>query len=76
MTQKKNHKRIEAIAKRIKELRVKSGYTSYETFATDHDMPRKNYWRIESGHNFTIDTLLRITDIHGITLEEFFKGIK
>ncbi len=74
--EEKNKKRSKAIAARIKELRIGAGYTSYETFATDHGMPRKNYWRIEHGNNFTINTLLRITNIHGITLEEFFKGLK
>ncbi|NYJ28190.1 helix-turn-helix domain-containing protein [Allomuricauda sp. ARW1Y1] len=71
-----NHKRKKAIAKRIKELRINSGYSSYETFATDNGLSRKNYWRIEKGGNFNITTLLKITTIHGITLEEFFKGIK
>lgn len=65
-----------AIADRIKELRIKSGYTSYETFAIENGLPRKNYWRMETGENFTINTLIRILKIHGVSLEEFFKGIK
>ncbi len=32
-----------AIGERIRELRVKADYTSYETFAIDNDLPRKNY---------------------------------
>ena len=71
-----NQNRIDAIAKRIKDLRIKTGYTSYETFATDNGLPRKNYWRIESGKNFTIDTLLRILNIHDITLEQIFRDLK
>lgn len=76
MTQEVDNKRIEAIGAHIKALRLKAGYTSYETFATDHGLPRKNYWRIETGYNFTIDTLLRILDIHKMTLAEFFKDLK
>ncbi|CAL2104150.1 XRE family transcriptional regulator [Tenacibaculum sp. 190130A14a] len=70
-----NQTRRKAIGNRIKELRKKAGYSSYETFATDNGMPRKNYWRVENGNNFTINTLLRLSEIHKITLEEFFKGI-
>ena len=68
-------KERELIANRVKELRILSGYTSYETFAMENGLPRKNYWRIEKGENFTINTLIRILKIHNISLEEFFKGI-
>ncbi len=76
MTPKKDQSRIEAIAKRIKELRVEAGYTSYEKFAVDNGLERKQYWRLEKGHNFMITSLLRILDIHSISLEEFAKGLK
>ena len=76
MTDDENKSRAEAIGNRVKELRKKSGYNSYETFAVDNNMSRRNYWRIEKGKNFTIETLLKITKIHKITLEEFFKGLE
>ncbi|WP_103069257.1 helix-turn-helix transcriptional regulator [Aquimarina sediminis] len=76
MAIEKNEALKKAIGERIRELRIKANYTSYETFALDNDLPRKNYWRLEKGYNFTIETLLRIVSIHDITLEEFFKGIK
>jgi len=31
---------------------------------------------METGENFTINTLIRILKIHDISLEDFFKGIK
>ena len=65
----------EAIANRLKELRIKAGYTSYETFAIENGLPRKNYWRMEKGENFTINTLIRILKIHNISLGDFFKGM-
>jgi hypothetical protein len=68
--------RILAIAKRIRELRVKKGYTSYEKFAFDNDLSRVGYGNHEKGRNIRMSSLLRIIDIHGITLEQFFKGIK
>ncbi len=72
---KDNQKRIKVIGERIKELRVKAGYTSYETFAQDKGIDRKNYWRLEKGSNFTLNTLIRICNIHNISLKEFFKDI-
>ncbi|WP_431126306.1 helix-turn-helix domain-containing protein [Flagellimonas flava] len=74
--QKENFiKEREAVAVRLKELRIKAGYTSYETFAIENGLPRKNYWRLEKGENFTINTLIRILKIHGISLGDFFKGM-
>ena len=67
--------RILKIADRIKELRIKAGYTSHEQFAWDHDISRVQYWRMEKGANITMTTLLKIVDIHKISLEEFFKGM-
>ncbi len=67
--------RIRKIAEKIKHLRIKAGYTSHENFAWEHELSRVQYWRVESGSNITIKTLLRILDIHKISLEEFFKGL-
>ncbi len=57
----------------IKTLRLKKGYKSYETFALDHNLDRKQYWRIENGANITIKSLLAIIKLHKITLPDFFK---
>jgi hypothetical protein len=68
-------KRVHQIAFRIKELRKKSGFSSYEDFAWEHNFKRAQYWRLEKGANFTIVTLLKVLDAHKISLEEFFKGL-
>lgn len=68
--------RILKIANRLKELRQKKGYTSSETFANQFDLSRVHYWRLEKGTNLTIDSLLKIIDIHNITLKEFFGDIE
>jgi transcriptional regulator with XRE-family HTH domain len=69
--------RIKRIGERVKELRIKKGFTSYETFAFENELPRVQYGRLERGAaNFKMATLMRVIDIHKITLEEFFKGIK
>lgn len=64
--------RIEAIGKKLRQLRIDAGYTSYETFAFENNIARKQYWRLEKGANFNIETLLKILDIHKISLTEFF----
>jgi transcriptional regulator with XRE-family HTH domain len=68
--------RIQAIAEKLKKMRIKAGYTSYENFAVDNDLNRVQYWRIEKGKNFTLSYLLRLLDIHQISLKEFFKDLK
>lgn len=67
--------RVQAIANKIRQLRIDAGYTSHENFAWDNDLSRVQYWRIETGANITMKTLLKILDIHGLTLSEFFNGL-
>lgn len=69
-------RRIKAIAHKIKELRKTKGYRSAEIFAYDNNLNRVSYWRIENGFNITLKTLIRIVDIHGISLSEFFRDIE
>ncbi|MFN4147434.1 MAG: helix-turn-helix domain-containing protein [Runella sp.] len=67
--------RLKEIALKIKDLRKKSGWKSYETFALDHHLDRKQYWRVENGSNITLATLLKILDIHQVSLKEFFNEL-
>lgn len=67
--------RIILIANKLKELRIKKGYTSHETFAFENNLNRVQYWRIEKGSNITLKTLIAILDIHNITLSDFFQDI-
>ena len=69
-------KRVVKIGEKLTKMRVDKGYKSYETFAFDNEIGRHQYWRIEKGANFTMETLLKILDIHKISLEDFFKGFK
>lgn len=65
------------IGERLTQLRKEKGYTSHEAFAWDNDIPRVQYWRLENGRaNFTLKTLLRILDIHGLTMSQFFAQIE
>jgi hypothetical protein len=67
--------RMERIAERLKELRIKAGYTNYENFAWEFEIGRAQYWRMEKGANFTMVSLLKILDAHKISLAEFCKDI-
>lgn len=69
-------KRIKAIGMKLRQIRMKAGYTSYESFAFDNELPRVQYGRMEQGVNFRITTLMKVLEIHELTLEQFFKGLK
>lgn len=66
---------LKKIGERLKELRIEGGYTSYEKFAWDNELNRVQYWRMESGANVTIKSLIKVVNIHKLSLEEFFKDI-
>ncbi len=67
--------KILKIAEKIKLLRKGKGFTSYETFAFEYEINRVQYWRIETGRNITLKTLLKVLSIHKISLETFFKDL-
>lgn len=67
---------LRKVGEKIKKLRKKAGYTSYETYANDFDLQRQTVYRAENGKNMNLATLNAILNTHGITPEEFFRGIK
>lgn len=72
----KHEKRLEKIGEKLKELRKRAGYTSYESFAFDNDLNRVQYGRMEKGANMTLGSLLKVLDIHKLSLSDFFDGSK
>ena len=58
---------------RIKTLRIKAGYASYETFAYEHGLPRAQYGRYEQGKDLRFSSLVRVVSAFGISLAEFFE---
>ena len=64
--------RLKQIAQKLKQLRLDKGYSSYEAFAFDHELPRVGYGRHEQGSNLTLKSLLRLLDIHQVSLADFF----
>ena len=64
---------LKEIGAKLIALRKQKGYSSHESFALDHDLPRVQYWRVEAGKaNCTIKTLARILSIHQLSVTEFF----
>ena len=74
-TPKDSIEELQAIALRLKELRKAKGYSNYEHIAFALEMSRSAYWRLETGANFELKTLIKICKLLDISLEEFFKGI-
>lgn len=67
---------LKKMGEKLRELRIKKGFTSYETFAIEYDFSRMQYWRIEKGQsNITIRTLLKLLKIHEVSLENFFAEV-
>ena len=60
---------LKSIGRHLREIRKEKGYSSAEIFAYENSLNRVSYWRIENGQNFTMKMLLKILDIHGLSLE-------
>jgi transcriptional regulator with XRE-family HTH domain len=60
------------MAKRLKGLRIKQGFTSYESFANEHGLSRALYGRYEKGKDLRFSSLVKLVKAFDITLEEFF----
>jgi len=71
------HPDVQKLAKRIRELRIEKGYTNYEYFAFDHELPRAQYGRYEKGEDLRFTSLLKIIRAFNMSPEEFFsKGFE
>lgn len=63
---------LQKLGNRIKALRIKEGFTSYEYFAYEHDIPRAQFGRYEQGQDLRISSLVKVVNAFGMTMEEFF----
>lgn len=60
------------IGKRLKELRLKAGYSAALDFAYENDIHPAQYARYEAGSDMKISSLLKVLSFHNISIEEFF----
>ena len=68
---------LNKIGKRVKELREKKlDGMSYEEFASKYGLNRTSQYRLESGQNFMMVNLMKFCEGVGVSLKEFFAGIK
>ena len=63
---------IENLGKRIKSIRLAKGYTNYESFAYEHNIPRPQYGRYERGEDLKFSSLLKVLKGFDMSLNEFF----
>lgn len=63
---------LEKLAARIKQLRIAKGYSNYENFAFDHDLPRAQYGRYEKAHDLRYSSLIKVIRALDVSIEEFF----
>jgi transcriptional regulator with XRE-family HTH domain len=64
------------VGAKLRALRKRAGYGSYEAFAYDKGLTRQTVGRAEQGENLQFDTFFDILSALKISPEEFFKGIK
>lgn len=64
---------LKKLGERIKQLRIKKGYTSYEIFAFENNINRAQFGRYERGEDLRFSSLLKVTKALGISLKDFFK---
>lgn len=64
---------LQNLAERLKEIRKSKGYSNYEQFAFDNELPRAQYGRYEKGQDLRFSSLLKVLKALDISLEEFFK---
>ena len=66
-------KQLTILGGKLRELRIKQGFSNYEQFAFEHNLPRAQYGRYEQGQDLRFSSLLKVLKALDISLEEFFK---
>lgn len=63
------------IGEKLRRLRISAGHSAYDNFAFTFELEKSTVLRAETGKNITMDTLIDLLNIHGITLGEFFQDL-
>ncbi len=71
-SKKKGQDELTKLGKRIKSLRIAKGYTNYEYFAYENNLPRAQYGRYEKGEDLRFSSLVKVINAFDMTLNEFF----
>lgn len=62
------------LGKRIKQLRLGGGHSSYENFAYENNISRSQWGKYERGENLRFSSLVKACKALDISLEDFFSG--
>lgn len=63
---------LENLGNRLKELRKEKGFSNYEQFAFENELPRAQYGRYEKGQDLRFSSLLKVLRAMDISLKDFF----
>jgi len=55
---------------KLKKLRLEKGFTNMDHFAYEYRFGRSQYAAYETGKDIRLTTLIRLANIHGLTLAE------
>lgn len=69
---KKTLEQLQNLGNRLKHLRKEKGYTNYEIFAFDNNIPRAQYGRYEKGEDLRFSSLLKVLKALDVSLTDFF----
>ena len=71
-TDEKTEREFQKLGDRIKQLRLKKGYTSYEIFAFENGINRAQFGRYERGEDLRYSSLLKVCEALDISIKDFF----
>jgi len=65
-------KQLHNLGERFKKLRKGKGFSNYEQFAFDNELPRAQYGRYENGEDLRFSSMLKVLKAMDISLKDFF----
>jgi transcriptional regulator with XRE-family HTH domain len=63
---------LKQLGDRFRQLRIAQGYSNYEQFAFDNELPRAQYGRYEQGKDLRFSSLVKVLKAFDISLKDFF----
>ena len=66
-------KQLVNLGNKLRALRIARGFSNYEQFAYEHNLPRAQYGRYEKGQDLRFSSLLKVLKALDVSLEAFFK---
>lgn len=63
---------LQHLGEKIRKLRKDAGYTNADFFAYDNTISRSQYSRYERGEDMRFSSLLKLLEIHKVSIKDFF----